>query len=59
MLSSKIWRISQGHISHHAAKKIYYDCSKLWDFSTTEKAENAQTDKTDLQLWKFAQQATL
>ena len=38
---------SGGHISHHAAKKIYYDCSKLWDFSTAEMAENAQTDIKD------------
>ena len=30
-------------------KKIHYDCSKLWDFSRPEMAENAQTDETDSQ----------
>ena len=45
---------SGGHISHHAAKKVYYDCSKLWDFSTAEMAENAQTDKTDSQHLKVS-----
>ena len=35
-----------------ASESVY--CSKLWEFSTAEMAENAQTDKTDSQHLKVS-----